>query len=57
MIINFAHARESAHAAQAHKKLSNGTDADFTLTDCLMAAYISASVMFYPALVWFFFNN
>lgn len=54
MIINFAPARQRAYAAQAHKKLSNGNDANFTLTDCLMVAYLSASVTFYPALVWFF---
>lgn len=53
VIIDFALARERGHVAQAHKKPRREFDTNFTLTDCLMAAYVMASVAFYPSLVWF----
>jgi hypothetical protein len=54
LIINLAPARGRGHAAQVHEKPSNRGETNLTLADCVAAAYVLASVAFYPAIVWFF---
>jgi hypothetical protein len=56
LIINLAPARGRGHAAQVHEKPSNRGETNLTLADCVAAAYVLASVAFYPATVWFFLS-
>jgi hypothetical protein len=51
--INFAPAPGSGHGAQVHENLSNRSETNLTLADCVTAAYVMASVVFYPTIVWF----
>jgi len=52
VIINFALAGRSGRATQARDKLLNEIGSNLTLTDCVVVAYLMASVAFYPAVVW-----
>jgi hypothetical protein len=52
-IIDFAHAHNGAQATQVYEELSYESKTSLTLTDCVVIAYVLASVAFYSALVWF----
>jgi hypothetical protein len=55
VIIDFVRARNRSHVAQVHQELSKEreTRLTFTLSDCVMLAYVVAAAAFYAAVAWF----
>jgi hypothetical protein len=54
VIINFAHANRSDHAAKGHRFRANENETDLTVADYAAMAYVVMSVAFYPALAFLF---
>jgi hypothetical protein len=52
VIIDFAHADRSGHAAKEHKYRSNENETALTVADYAAIAYVVMTVAFYPALAW-----
>jgi len=54
VIIDFAHADRSGHAAQGHKHWSNESETGLTAADYAAIVYVVLSAAFYPALAFLF---
>ena len=54
VIIDFARARSSSHAARVGEESSNENHNGLTLTDWAAIGYVFVATAFYPALAWFF---
>ncbi len=54
VIIDFAKARRSGHAARVGDAASNENQDSLTLTDWAVFAYALMATTFYPLLAWFF---
>jgi hypothetical protein len=56
VIIEFAHADRSCHAAKGHKYRSNENETGLTVADYAAIVYVVMSTAFYPALAYLFLS-